>query len=69
MHTESLRIWINPWKYWATTSEMSREETNSLMSEVLRHVETGNAEALKRYEFLELRDPVLAWRNRRRSIA
>ncbi|MGA2990649.1 MAG: hypothetical protein ABSD88_09260 [Candidatus Korobacteraceae bacterium] len=69
MHPESVKkIWINPWKYWAITSTMSSEETNSLMSEVLHYAESGNAEALKHYDFVELEDPVLAWRDRRRSV-
>ena len=68
MHTPSIiKVWINPWKYWATTSEMSREQAGSLMKEVERLAESGNAEALKRYEFVELEDPVLAWRDRRRA--
>lgn len=69
MHTEPVKkIWINPWKYWALTSKMSSEETTSLMNEVQQYAESGDAEALKHYDFVELVDPVLAWRDRRRSI-
>ena len=69
MHTKSaMKIWINPWKYWAITSAMNSEETGSLMNEVLHHVESGDAEALRHYGFVELEDPVLAWRDRRRSV-
>ncbi len=68
MHTNSaIKIWINPWKYWATTSSMSSAETGSLMDEVLHCAENGDAEALRHYDFVELEDPVLAWRDRRRS--
>jgi hypothetical protein len=69
MHTESaIKIWINPWKYWATTSSMSSEETDSLMNKVLHYAERGDAEALRHYDFVELEDPVLVWRSRRRSV-
>lgn len=69
MDTESaIKVWINPWKYWSVTSSMSSEETNSLMNEVQHYAESGDAEALKHYDFVELEDPVQAWRGRRRSI-
>lgn len=66
MHADSaVKVWINPWKYWSTTAKMSREETDSLMEEVLHYAETGNLEALKQYTFLAFEDPVEKWRLRR----
>ena len=66
MHSDSLiKVWINPWKYWAATEQMSEAEAGSLMNEVLQCIESGNKKGLEHYDFVTLDNPVDAWRNRR----
>ena len=62
----AVKIWLDPWKYWSATADMSREETAFLVDKVMRYAETGNLDALKQYTFVSLEDPVKAWRQRRR---
>lgn len=68
MHNDlAKKVWFDPWKYWAATANMSAEDADSLMNEVLHHAEAGDVEALGRYAFLTFEDPVRAWRLRRES--
>jgi hypothetical protein len=61
----AVKVWLDPWKYWSATANMSREEAGSLIEKAMHHAETGNLEALKQYAFVTLEDPVEAWRRRR----
>ena len=66
MHSDPLiKVWINPWKYWAATAQMSEAEAGSLMNEVLQCIESGNKKELEHYDFVSLDDPVRAWRAQR----
>ncbi len=61
------RVWINPWKYFSATARMDEEEKESILQSVMREAEAGNAEALRRYDFVCLENPYIAWRQRRRN--
>ncbi len=62
----AVKIWLDPWKYWSATANMSGEETAFLIDKVMHYAETGNLDALKQYTFVTIKDPVEAWRQRRR---
>ena len=62
----AVKIWLDPWKYWSATANMSGEETALLIDKIVHHAEAGNLDALKQYPFVTLHDPVEAWRQRRR---
>ncbi len=63
------RVWINPWKYFSATARMDEAEKESILLSVLREAEAGNAEGLKKFEFVCLENPYLAWRQQRRRSA
>ncbi len=60
------RVWINPWKYFNATAQMDESEKDSILERVLQEAQAGNAEALKKFDFVCLENPYLAWRQRRR---
>jgi hypothetical protein len=48
------RVWIDPPKYWAATKNMSPEQVEQMLDEIMALVETGDREALGRIDFLSL---------------
>ena len=50
----AVKIWLDPWKYWSATADMSREETAFLIEKVMHYAETGNVDALKQYTFVTI---------------
>ena len=54
--TERSPIWLNPPKFWAATRDMSSNEVEVLMQEVMLLAETRDMEALKRFDFIWVRD-------------
>ena len=63
----TLRIWINPWKYFSATAGMSTEEAAELMNRVSAEMESGNEEALRSFDFVSLENPYFAWKRLRQS--
>ncbi len=61
------RVWINPWKYYTETAGMSQPDIDAMMERVLNEVETGNAEALRKFNFVSLENPYLEWRRQRKA--
>jgi len=51
------RIWFFPHKFWATTKGMPQDQVSSLMAEVERLAEAGDAQALRKYTFVFVGDP------------
>ena len=56
-------IWFNPPKFWAATKQMSREDANNLLNEVIFLAEIRDLEALRKFDFVSI-EP-----HRKRSIA
>jgi hypothetical protein len=56
------RIWINPWKYYTFTAGMSQTEIDSMMEGILVEAQKGNVEVLRKFNFVCLENPYLAWR-------
>lgn len=63
------RIWINPWKYYTVTADMEQTEIDAMMERVLDDARTGNEEALRKFDFVSLENPYLAWRRQRRAAS
>ncbi len=61
------RVWINPWKYWAATANLTSEEIETLMEKISAEIEAGNEEGLRRFDFVSLENPYFAWRETRKS--
>jgi hypothetical protein len=62
MPKEPIKLWILPPKYWAATERMTESEKESMMQEIVELAESGNAEALKTFDFLSMEDPYLLWK-------
>jgi len=58
-------IWINPWKYYTVTAGMKQPEIDAMMERVLSEARVGNEEELRKFDFVSLENPYLAWRRRR----
>lgn len=63
----TLRVWIDPWKYFSATARLSREEAGNLIERVYDEIEAGDEEALRQFEFVSLENPYFAWKQLRRS--
>jgi hypothetical protein len=61
------RIWINPWKYYTVTADMDQPEIDAMMERVLYQARIGNEEELRKFDFVCLENPYLAWRRQRRA--
>jgi len=48
------RIWFHPPKFWAATREMSQEEADHLLNEVLALAEIRDVEALRKFPFVSV---------------
>ncbi len=48
------RIWLNPPKFWAATKNMSPDEVEHLVEQLLRLAEIRDLESLKKYDFILL---------------
>jgi hypothetical protein len=53
------KLWVLPTKYWTATSNMTPEQIDRMVEEILEFADHGNIEALRKYEFLSLEDPYL----------
>ena len=47
-------IWFHPPKLWAATREMSQEEADRLLNEVLALAEIRDVEALRKFPFVSV---------------
>ena len=54
--TERSPIWLNPPKFWAATRDMSSKQVEVLMQELMLLAETRDMEALKRFDFILVRE-------------
>ena len=63
----TLRIWINPWKYFSATAGLSTDEAAKLMDRVSAEMESGNEDALRGFDFVSLENPYFAWKRLRHS--
>ena len=47
-------IWFNPPKFWSATREMSHEEAQNFLDEVIFLAEIRDLDALRRYDFVSV---------------
>lgn len=47
-------IWFNPPKFWAATREMSSDEAQKLLDDVIFLAEIRDLDALSRYDFVSI---------------
>jgi hypothetical protein len=48
------RIWFHPPKFWAATKNMRKEETEELITKVLRMAENAEIDRLRQYPFISV---------------
>jgi hypothetical protein len=62
-----VRIWIDPWRYFSATANLSPQEAGELTDRVMAEMESGNEEALRKHKFVLLENPYFAWKRLRKS--
>ena len=58
------RIWFFPDKFWRATKNMPQEEAAKLMAEVEGYAAAGDVQALRKYPFVIVGDPIRKRKNR-----
>ena len=56
------KVWIDPPKYWEATKNMTAEQRQDLMTTIEVLLSVGDAEQLRRFDFVMLENPYLRWR-------
>ncbi len=51
------RIWFNPWKFWAATRGMNKQEAKWLGEHIYQLAEKGDLESLKCLSFISFGNP------------
>ena len=51
------RIWFDPWKFWAATRGMSKQEAEWLGEQVYQLAEKHDVETLRRFSFITVGNP------------
>lgn len=51
------RIWFNPWKFWAATRGMTKQEAQWVGEQVEQLAEKGDLEGLRRFSFISFGNP------------
>ena len=51
------RIWFDPWKFWAATRGMNKQEARWVGEQVERLAEKGDMESLRRFSFIQIGNP------------
>lgn len=54
------RVWLNPPKFWAATKQMSPEEAERLVEKLISLSESGDFEALQKFDFIVIGGPHLS---------
>jgi hypothetical protein len=56
------KLWVLPTRYWSATNNMTREQIDRMVEQILECADRGDVEALQKYDFLSFEDPYLQWR-------
>ena len=51
------RIWFDPWKFWAATRGMNKQESEWLGEQVCQLAEKGDVDSLRRFSFISFGNP------------
>lgn len=53
------RVWLHPPKFWAATKQMSEEEAEKLVEQLMSLAEVGDFETLQKFDFIVIGEPKL----------
>ena len=51
------RIWFDPWKFWAATRGMNKQESEWLGEQVCQLAEKGDVDSLRCFSFISFGNP------------